>query len=111
MLALRVESGKQIPPALAVGSASISAFGGRAGPMHRISRLITCLFLFIWLGFATFAQTSEKHLFSLEDFAALREVADPQLSPDGEWIAYTVRTSDSLQDKLISHIWITNWEG
>lgn len=79
--------------------------------MCRISRLITYLFMFFSIGWASFAQKTEKHLFSLEDFAALREVADPQLSPDGEWIAYTVRTSDSLQDKLISHIWITNWEG
>ncbi len=79
--------------------------------MRRISRLITCLFMFFFIGWASFAQKTEKHLFSLADFAALREVADPQLSPDGEWIAYTVRTSDSVQDKLISHIWITNWEG
>jgi dipeptidyl aminopeptidase/acylaminoacyl peptidase len=79
--------------------------------MRRISRVITYLFMFFSVGWTSFAQKTEKHLFSLEDFAALREVADPQLSPDGEWIAYTVRTSDSLQDKLISHIWITNWEG
>ena len=79
--------------------------------MRRISRVITYLFIFFSVGWASFAQKTEKRLFSLEDFAALREVADPQLSPDGEWIAYTVRTSDSLQDKLISHIWISNWEG
>jgi dipeptidyl aminopeptidase/acylaminoacyl peptidase len=79
--------------------------------MHRISRLLTCVVIFACVGSASFAQNAEKHLFSLDDFAALREVADPQLSPDGEWVAYTVRTADAAQDKLISHIWITNWEG
>lgn len=82
-----------------------------AGVMHRIPRLLACLILVCLPGSHSFAQNAEKHLFSLDDFAALREVADPQLSPDGEWVAYTVRTADPLQDKLISHIWVTNWEG
>ena len=30
-----------------------------------------------------------------EDFATLREVGDPQLSPEGEIVAYTVKTTDS----------------
>ncbi|HET7206409.1 MAG TPA: S9 family peptidase [Terriglobales bacterium] len=54
---------------------------------------------------------AEKHLFNLDDFAALREVEDPQLSPDGDWIAYTVKTQDVAQDKQVSHIWLTNWPG
>lgn len=79
--------------------------------MHRICHLLACFTLVCLAAFGTLAQNAEKHLFSLEDFTALREVADPQLSPDGEWVAYTVRTADPLQDKLISHIWITNWQG
>ncbi len=79
--------------------------------MRQISRLFTCIAVFMSVGSASFGQKAEKHLFSLDDFAALREVADPQLSPDGEWVAYTVRASDLAQDKLISHIWVTNWEG
>lgn len=79
--------------------------------MSRISRFLTCVILLVSVISCSFAQNARKHLFSLEDFAALREVADPQLSPDGEWVAYTVRIADTTQDKLISHIWITNWEG
>jgi dipeptidyl aminopeptidase/acylaminoacyl peptidase len=79
--------------------------------MQRLCRLFTDVVILLSLFPASFAQNAEKHLFSLQDFSALREVADPQLSPDGEWVAYTVRTDDPLQDKLISHIWITDWAG
>jgi dipeptidyl aminopeptidase/acylaminoacyl peptidase len=78
---------------------------------QRISTFFACFTLVLSFCSGTLAQNAEKHLFSLADFAALREVADPQLSPDGEWVAYTVRTADPLQDKLITHIWVTNWEG
>ncbi len=79
--------------------------------MWRLSRPIPGILLFFAAISASFAQDTGKHLFSLEDFAALREVADPQLSPDGEAVAYTVRAEDAAQDKLITHIWIANWDG
>ncbi|MEO7361461.1 MAG: S9 family peptidase [Gemmatimonadaceae bacterium] len=45
------------------------------------------------------------------DVFALRTVSDPQLSPEGTWIAYTVSSVDSVKDKSDSDIWMTNWEG
>ncbi|MBV9480147.1 MAG: S9 family peptidase [Acidobacteria bacterium] len=78
--------------------------------MRRMLPLLIC-FVMLCSVSLSFAENAAKHWFGLDDFAALREVADPQLSPDGEWVAYTVRTADSAQDKLISHIWLTNWEG
>src|SRR5690242_2724295 len=79
--------------------------------MHRISDLLTILFFSLYICSVSSAQNAEKHLFSLDDFTALQEVSDPQLSPDGESVAYTVRTADPIQDKLVSHIWIVNWDG
>lgn len=46
-----------------------------------------------------------------EDFAALRDVADPQLSPDGDWIAYTVKTTDLAKDKRPSNLWLARCDG
>ena len=43
--------------------------------------------------------------------AALREVSEPRISPDGEWVAYTVTVVDTAQDKKISHLWMTSWDG
>jgi dipeptidyl aminopeptidase/acylaminoacyl peptidase len=34
-----------------------------------------------------------------EDVAALKTVGDPQLSPEGTWVAYTVRTTDLKEDR------------
>ena len=36
----------------------------------------------------------QKHAITYDDFAAVRAVADPQISPDGRSVLYTVRTTD-----------------
>jgi dipeptidyl aminopeptidase/acylaminoacyl peptidase len=46
-----------------------------------------------------------------EDFAAIREVGDPQISPDGSWVAYTVRTIDLAKDKTATNLWMAKWDG
>ncbi len=46
-----------------------------------------------------------------EDFAALHDVGDPQLSPDGAWIVYTVKTTDLAKDKRPSNLWLVNYDG
>jgi len=46
-----------------------------------------------------------------EDLAALRDVGRPQISPDGEWVAYTVRSSDLKEDKRGTDLWMTRWDG
>ena len=40
---------------------------------------------------AASAQSSRRTI-TLDDLAQLKEVRDPQLSPDGKWVAYTVGT-------------------
>jgi dipeptidyl aminopeptidase/acylaminoacyl peptidase len=40
------------------------------------------------------AQSIPRHAMTFEDFAAVRAVADPQLSPDGRTVLYAVRTTD-----------------
>jgi dipeptidyl aminopeptidase/acylaminoacyl peptidase len=41
----------------------------------------------------------------------LRAVSDPQLSPDGNWVAYTVTTTDSSKNRRDADIWMTSWDG
>jgi dipeptidyl aminopeptidase/acylaminoacyl peptidase len=59
----------------------------------------------------TSANAQDKRLIALDDMAALREVSEPRISPDGEWVAYTVAAVDSAQDKKISHLWMPSWDG
>lgn len=59
---------------------------------------------------AAFAQTARRPL-TLDDLARFRNVGDPQISPDGQWIAYTVSTIDTQQDKSNTHIWLVGYDG
>jgi Tol biopolymer transport system component len=56
------------------------------------------------------AQTT-RHPLRLDDLARFRNVNDPQISPDGEWIAYTVSTIDTKEDKSSTHIWMVRYDG
>ena len=38
--------------------------------------------------------TQQKHPITFDDFAAVRAVSDPQVSPDGRFVLYSVRTAD-----------------
>lgn len=40
-----------------------------------------------------------------------KTVAAPAVSPDGAWVAYQVKSLDREQDKGLTHIWMTSWDG
>ena len=52
-----------------------------------------------------------RHAFNLDDLARMREVRDPQCSPDGRWVAYTVSAVDVKEDKTNSHVWMVGFDG
>jgi dipeptidyl aminopeptidase/acylaminoacyl peptidase len=60
---------------------------------------------------ASSAQAQAKRGLRSSDLFALRNVGDPQISPDGDWIAYTVTSMDSVKDKSDTDVWMTNWAG
>nr|MDQ6872643.1 hypothetical protein [Gemmatimonadota bacterium] len=45
------------------------------------------------------AQGRLQRPMTFEDFAAVRNVGDPQVSPDGRWVLYSVRTTDVNANK------------
>jgi dipeptidyl aminopeptidase/acylaminoacyl peptidase len=61
------------------------------------------------LAVTTPSLAADKRPLKVDDFAWLRDVGAPQLSPDGARIAYTVRTADLLHDKRSTDIWMTDW--
>ena len=69
------------------------------------------LVLFASLLCATAATAMERRSLTPDDINALRELDDPRVSPDGDWVAYTVRTADLVKDKRITHIWMASWDG
>jgi len=48
---------------------------------------------------------------NLDDLDRLQEIDDPRVSPDGQWIAYTVSTVDKAADKQMTDIWMVSWDG
>src|SRR5438094_5987632 len=56
------------------------------------------------------AQPARRTL-KLDDLARLRDVRDPQCSPDGQAVAYVVSTIDVKEDKSNSHVWMIGYDG
>src|ERR1041385_1530101 len=46
-----------------------------------------------------------------EDFAAIRNVEDPHLSPDGKSVVYVLGTIDLANDKQPKNLWLAKWDG
>src|SRR5437870_2348662 len=57
------------------------------------------------------AQQAARHPLKLDDIFRLRNVNDPQISPDGQWVAYVVSTVDLKEDKSNAHIWMVSYDG
>lgn len=57
------------------------------------------------------AQNTARRPLRADDVYRFRAVNDPQISPDGAWVAYTVTSADSAKDKNDSDVWMTSWDG
>ena len=58
-----------------------------------------------------FAQNVSKRPLKPSDVYRLQNLGDPQISPDGNWVAYTLSTVDSVKNKRNSDIWMVSWDG
>lgn len=51
-------------------------------------------------------EESSPRSMTVDDFFKLETVSNPQVSPDGEWVAYTVNTIDYEKDKSETQLWM-----
>jgi len=65
------------------------------------------LFPFLFLAIVSFAQRP----ITPSDIYKIRSTSDPQVSPDGKWVAYVLSTPDSVKDKSDTDIWMISWDG
>jgi len=68
------------------------------------------LFLILALVSVICAQTA-RHPLRVDDIFRFKDVRDPQVSPDGQWVAYVVSTVDMKEDKSSSHVWLIKIDG
>jgi dipeptidyl aminopeptidase/acylaminoacyl peptidase len=52
-----------------------------------------------------------KRTLTVDDYFRIKELGDPQLSPDGKWVAYTVKTANLKDDKNYERIWMVSVSG
>jgi len=48
---------------------------------------------------------------AIDDFFQIRDVSEPELSPDGQWVAYAVRTRLLKDDKSEQRLWLVGTRG
>jgi dipeptidyl aminopeptidase/acylaminoacyl peptidase len=54
---------------------------------------------------------STKRLLTLDDMPALQDVSGPDISPDGQWVVYTVTFVDAKRDGYDSDVYMTSFDG
>jgi dipeptidyl aminopeptidase/acylaminoacyl peptidase len=57
------------------------------------------------------AEDVERKLFQPEDIHRIRDVSDVGISPDGEWVAYSVSTTNVDKDEKSSDLFMVKWDG
>lgn len=57
------------------------------------------------------AQEQRKRAITFQDLISMHRLSEPQISPDGKWIAYAVSTPDLEANKSVRNIWIVATSG
>ncbi|MDP6416174.1 MAG: S9 family peptidase, partial [Gammaproteobacteria bacterium] len=69
--------------------------------------ILACLFVPSCL----LGQSDDPRLLTPEDFFELKQVANPVISPEGDWVAYTVRETKLEDDESETRIWMVSSDG
>src|SRR3989449_1018425 len=83
---------------------------------HHTSGLLTIMrHRFVLLGILPLAPSlfplpvvAQKRAITFDDYIALKSVGDPQLSPDGKWVAYTVTEQPLKDNRGTTRIWLAD---
>jgi dipeptidyl aminopeptidase/acylaminoacyl peptidase len=73
-------------------------------------RGLVCIVFLSLLAFPVYGQAPKPGL-KIDDLNQLVRVGDPQVSPDGKQIVYTVSRVDTEDDKSVSELWMVDWDG
>lgn len=71
-----------------------------------------CVAWFAAFAASASAQTTQApRPLTIDDVMALKSVQDPQISPDGAWLAYTVSHRDLEEDESVRQVWMVSTSG
>jgi dipeptidyl aminopeptidase/acylaminoacyl peptidase len=83
--------------------------------LEQTNRILRVFVLFSALavlqGTSQLLHAQEKSPMTVDDVLALKSVGDPQISPDGRWVAYVVTEVDLEKDGSNSDVWLVSADG
>ncbi len=74
--------------------------------LKKTTVLLGCLIMGVMMGYAT-----EKRALTFDDLVACKRLSDPQMSPDGQLIAFTVQTMNEAENNSRTDIYLITAEG
>jgi dipeptidyl aminopeptidase/acylaminoacyl peptidase len=77
----------------------------------RILRIVLFESLVLPCVLSVSAQEAAKHPITFTDMIGIHRISEPQVSPDGKWVAYTVATPDMDSNRNASNIWVVSTSG
>ncbi len=76
------------------------------------TRHVTCFVSFLILALTLSLGAAESpHPFSVHDMVAMDRISDPQVSPDGQWTVFVVRTTDLEANRGRTDLWLVSNDG
>ncbi len=72
---------------------------------HNLRSLLLAFVAFVCVS-AIWAQTPPKHAMTFDDLIAMQRVGEPQISPDGRAVVYTVGTPEMESNRVGRNIWV-----
>jgi dipeptidyl aminopeptidase/acylaminoacyl peptidase len=74
-------------------------------------RLLSLQLLSVLVPLVVTAQPTTPRPLRSADIYKFRDVGAGRISPDGQWVAYTITTVDSAKDRSDSDVWMVSWDG
>jgi len=81
--------------------------------MTKVSKCFLSLILVLGLAFPAVSgkEGRDPRNLTVDDYFRIHRVSDPQISPDGNWVAFVVSVMDLEEDESESRIWMVPVEG
>jgi len=73
--------------------------------------LSVLVFLIVDMACPALAKEADRRPIEIDDYFALKSVGNPVVSPDGVWVAYTVRSQDLEKDSRETRVWMVPTAG
>src|SRR5712692_3030945 len=83
------------------------AFLDKGSRMKRLQLVLVCLSVALPCP----AVAADKRPMTVDDLFRFKRVSDPQISPDGKWVAYVLGEVDAAANKTASSIWLAANDG